>query len=117
MTGCVPCIRTFTPPRNLKREMSTAFGVFVSEVVEDVEVLFSAEIAWRIDDVERVFHPAEVKERLPDGRLRYRVKTGSKDEVLAWVKSFGGDAELVAPKDWRSDVRRQARVLLARHGA
>jgi hypothetical protein len=50
VTGRVPSIRTFTPPRDLKREMSTAFGVFVSEVAEDVGVLFSAEIAWRIED-------------------------------------------------------------------
>jgi hypothetical protein len=95
--------------------MRNAFGIFVAEESEDVEVVFSAAVAWRIE--ERVFHPGEEKERLPDGRLRYRTETGSKSEILAWVSSFCGGPELIAPAAWREELSSQAQVVSARHSS
>ena len=77
-----------------------AFGIFVNDSEEDVEVIFDAEIAWKVE--ERTFHPAEEKKRLPDGRLRYRVRSSAQWEVIPWVQSFGPLAEIVAPETWRS---------------
>jgi predicted DNA-binding transcriptional regulator YafY len=90
----------FRPPRlDLDDHVRRAFGIFVSAAEEEVEILFDAEIAWRVE--ERVYHPDERKERLEDGRLRYRVRTSAQWEIIPWVQQFGPLAELVAPTHWR----------------
>ena len=55
-------------------------AIFVSDQEEDVEVTFDAEIAWRIE--ERTYHPSEVKDRMPDGRLRYRIRSSAQWEII-----------------------------------
>jgi len=88
---------------NVKAIAQRAFGIFEHPGEEqDVEVLFSEDFAWRIE--ERTYHPNESKERLEDGRLRYRIRTSAKWEVIPWVLKFGGEAELVHPIEWRSEL-------------
>jgi predicted DNA-binding transcriptional regulator YafY len=106
---------TFTPPRvDVDGHVAKAFGIFVSDQEEDVEILFDAEIAWRVE--ERTFHPDERKERRPDGVLRYSIRTSAQWEIIPWVQTFGALAELVAPVSWRSSVRTSAEEMLARYG-
>jgi predicted DNA-binding transcriptional regulator YafY len=106
---------SFTAPRvDLAAHISRAFGIFVSDEEQDVEILFSPEIAWRIE--ERVYHPKETKERLPDGRLRYRVRSSAQWEILPWVQAFGSLAELVAPPAWREELAATSRGLLEIYG-
>lgn len=107
---------TFTPPRvDVDEHVAKAFGIFVSDREEDVEVLFDAEIAWRVE--ERTFHPEEQKERMPDGKLRYRVRSSAQWEIIPWVQAFGPLAELVAPAAWRESLRANAEAMLARYAA
>jgi predicted DNA-binding transcriptional regulator YafY len=107
---------TFAPPRvDVDGQIAKAFGIFVSDKEEDVEILFDAEIAWRIE--ERTFHPDERKERRPDGVLRYSIRTSAQWEIIPWVQSFGALAELVAPESWRTAVRTNAEAMLARYGS
>ena len=80
-----------------------AFGVWVFDEEEDVEIVFSKEMAWRIE--ERTFHPDEKKERLEDGRLRYSLRSSAQWEIIPWVLSFGAHAELVTPSGWRDSIR------------
>ena len=80
----------------------------------DVEVLFDAQVARYV--TERTFHPSESKEALPDGRVRYLVRAGGKNEVVARVLSFGGAAALVKPAEWRDEVRERARRAAGAHG-
>jgi predicted DNA-binding transcriptional regulator YafY len=108
--------QTFAPPRvNVDGYIAKAFGIFVSNQEEDVEILFDAEIAWRVE--ERTFHPDERKARRPDGVLHYSIRTSAQWEIIPWVQSFGALAELVAPVSWRSSVRSNAAAMLARYGA
>ena len=44
-------------------------------------------------------------QRLPDGRLRYRIRTSAQWEIIPWVLSFGANAELVSPEAWRSTMK------------
>ncbi len=107
---------TFTAPRvDVEAHAKNAFGIFVSDAEEDVEVRFDAEIAWRIEEV--VFHPEERKERLPDGTLRYQIRTSAQWEVVPWVQSFGPLAELVAPASWRECIATNAAAVVERYGA
>jgi predicted DNA-binding transcriptional regulator YafY len=105
----------FAPPRaNVDAHVAKAFGIFVSDREEDVEIVFDAEIAWRVE--ERTHHPDETKQRLPDGRLRYRVRTSAQWEIVPWVQSYGALAELVAPTSWRESLRANAETMVERHG-
>jgi predicted DNA-binding transcriptional regulator YafY len=106
-----PTRESFPPPRlDLAEHASRAFGIFISDDEEDVEVLFDPQIAWRIE--ERIYHPDEKKERLDDGRLRYRVRSSAQWEIIPWVQGFGPLAELVAPGSWRQTLVESARGLL-----
>jgi len=101
---------TFKPSRaDLADHARRAFGIFVSEDEEDVEILFDKDIAWRIE--ERVFHPDETKERLPDGSLRYRVRTSAQWEIIPWVLSYGALAELTSPSLWRRSIQETAETM------
>lgn len=106
--------KSFTPPRvDLDAIAHKAFGMFIGDEEKDVEVLFDAKIARMVE--ERIFHPDEIKERLPDGRLRFRLRTGARWEVVSWVLRFGGDAELVAPTEWRTQAAEAGKNLMDRH--
>lgn len=106
----------FAAPRvDLDDHVSKAFGIFVSDQEEDVEVVFDAEIAWKVE--ERTFHPHEVKERRPDGSLSYRLRSSAQWEIIPWVQSFGMFAELVAPASWRAALRANVEAMSARYGA
>lgn len=104
---------TFADPRvDLEAHVAHAFGVFI-EPPQDVQVHFSSEVARYVN--ERTFHPAERKEPLPDGGVRYRVRAGGQHEVVAWVLGFGGAAELVSPPEWRQELLRRARRTVSVH--
>lgn len=105
----------FDPPRGLDVDeyISKAFGIFVSDLEEEVEILFDREIAWRIE--EQTFHPEEKKQRLPDGSLLYRVRSSAQWEIIPWVRSFGPLAELVAPRVWRDELQANLEAATARY--
>ena len=107
--------RSFAAPRvDVDGHVAKAFGIFVSDQEEDVEIRFEADIAWRIE--ERVFHPNESKQREADGTLRYRVRSSAQWEIIPWVQSFGPLAELVAPVGWRQALRENVEAMRARYG-
>lgn len=105
----------FEPPRGIDIDeyISKLFGIFVSDLEEEVEILFDAEVAWRIE--EHTYHPEEKKHRLPDGRLVYRVRSSAQWEIIPWVRSFGALAELVAPRVWRDVLVANLEAALARY--
>ena len=104
----------FAKPRvDVDAQVAKAFGIFVSDEEQDVEIRFDAEIAWRVE--ERTYHPAERKQRLPDGSLRYQVRSSAQWEIIPWVASFGPLAELVAPTSWRELLRTNIDATLRRY--
>ena len=105
----------FDPPRgiDIDAHISEAFGIFVSDLTEEVEILFDAEIAWRIQEL--TFHPNETKEQLPDGKLLYRVRSSAQWEIIPWVRSFGALAELLAPRVWRDVLHANLEAAAARY--
>ena len=106
----------FEAPRvDVDAHIYKAFGIFVSDAEEDVEIHFAADTAYRIE--ERTFHPDERKERMPDGRLRYTIRTSAQWEIVPWVQSFGPLAELIRPQAWRDVIRANAQAVLARYSS
>ncbi len=106
---------TFPPPRaDVDGVAQRAFGIYEhSGQEEDVEILFSEHFAWKVE--ERTYHPDETKERLPDGRLRYTIRSSAQWEIIPWVLKFGGEAELVSPKQWRAELSQCAAKAAAMH--
>jgi proteasome accessory factor B len=106
----------FKVPAGLKVEdyIERAYGIFVSDDEQDVEIVFDKAIAWRIK--ERKQHPAEVLEDLPDGRLRYRIRSSAMWEIIPWVMGFGPLAELVAPAAWREQLKANVEGMVAKYG-
>lgn len=106
---------TFRPPRvDIDAHVRRAFGIFVSDKEQDVEIRFDRDIAWKLE--ERTFHPDERKDRLADGSLRYRVRTSAQWEIIPWVQSFGPLAELVTPASWRDSLSANLAAALERYG-
>lgn len=104
----------FPKPRaDVDGHIRRAFGIFVSDAEQEVEVRFDKEIAWRIE--ERTFHPDERKHRMKDGSLRYRVRSSAQWEIVPWVLSFGPLAELVKPQGWRQIVTSSIAAMSARY--
>ncbi|MBA3395881.1 MAG: transcriptional regulator [Deltaproteobacteria bacterium] len=102
------------PKVDLDGHIHKAFGIFVSDQEEDVEIVFDAEISWRVD--ERTFHPDERKQRDADGRLHYFVRSSAQWEIIPWVQSFGPLAELVSPASWRESLKANVAAMTARYG-
>ena len=103
------------PKLDVDAHISRAFGIFVSDQEEDVEIVFDAEIAWRLE--ERTFHPSEHKERRADGALVYRIRSSAQWEIIPWVQGFGGHAELRSPPSWRAAIAASAEAMAARYRA
>ena len=104
----------FPAPRlDVDAHVAKAFGIFVSDQEEDVEIVFDAEVAWRLE--ERTFHPSEHKQRRPDGALVYRVRSSAQWEIIPWVQSYGALAELVTPVSWRAALRANVEAMMARY--
>jgi predicted DNA-binding transcriptional regulator YafY len=98
---------------DVEAHISRAFGIFVSDFEEEVEILFHPDIAWRIE--EQTFHPDEQKARLEDGTLIYRVRSSAQWEIIPWVRSFGSHAVLVAPRVWRDVLHADLEVAAAHY--
>ena len=112
--GLVVTDQEFGAPRvDVDGHVAKAFGIFVSDQEEEVEVVFDKEIAWKVE--ERTFHPDERKERFGDGRLRYRVRTSAQWEIIPWVQSFGPLAELVRPAGGRASLVENVEAMLAKY--
>jgi predicted DNA-binding transcriptional regulator YafY len=106
----------FTAPKlDVDGHIEKAFGIFVNDKEDDVEILFDAEIAWKVE--ERRFHPNERKQRRPDGKLVYRIRSSAQWEVIPWVQTFGPFAELVAPVSWRDALRANLDAMQSKYAA
>ena len=106
---------TFEPPNHLPIEerVSDAFGVSYEEPME-VAVRFTKEQAPYIR--ERIWHPSQELEELPDGRVVLRLRAGGSYEIRSWVLSFGAAAEVLEPEELREAVREEMLAALGLKG-
>ena len=97
---------TFEPPDHLPidERVSDAFGVSYEEPME-MAVRFTEEQAPYIR--ERIWHPSQELEELPDGRVVLRLRAGGFYEIRSWVLSFGAAAEVLEPAELREAVREE----------
>lgn len=88
--------------------LGSSWGVLRGESgpPEEVELRFTAQAGrWVRDDR---WHPSQEMEELPDGGLMLRFHCGVTHELMRWVLSFGGEAQVVRPAHLRESVREAA---------
>ncbi len=106
---------TFEPPDHLpiNERVSDAFGVSYEEPME-MAVRFTEEQAPYIR--ERIWHPSQELEELPDGRVVLRLRAGGFYEIRSWVLSFGAAAEVLEPAELREAVLEEMGTALGMDG-
>jgi predicted DNA-binding transcriptional regulator YafY len=107
--------RRFTIPDDFDFEAraASAFGV-VTAPPERVQIRFAPRRALYVR--EHDWHPSQKLERLPDGGVQLTMDVGPGDELVSWVLSFGGDAELLEPASLRAEVAAELARALGRFG-
>jgi len=105
---------TFAIPSSFDVEayMRESFGILRGGPAVPVKVRFSN--AWARWIEERVWHPSQTLERLPDGELILTLQVAVTDELKRWIVSFGREAIVLEPVALREAVRAEAQALLER---
>jgi predicted DNA-binding transcriptional regulator YafY len=82
--------------------------------IEEVVVRFDPKRAAWISGSQ--WHPTQKIEHRPDGSILFRVTISGNEEMLYWILSFGGDAEVLSPQTLRDTVAAEARAMAASYG-
>ena len=120
-------IRTFAPARiesaeptgkifersqkfSLEKRLRDSFGVHAGEGKFEVVIRFAPRAADFIR--EKKWHPSQTLRDLKDGGAELTMKLSSLGEVERWVLSWGGEAQVVAPRELAESVRQAAKKIL-----
>ena len=108
---------TFERPTDFRIEdyMKGSFRSVRGDGHYQVALRFAPDFAGRI--AEKVWHPSQSLESLPDGGLILRFEVSDLREVKRWVLFWGADCEALEPKELRDMVLRECRHLLGRSDA
>jgi hypothetical protein len=85
-----------------------AFGIFPGGAPESISLIFDGAVAPLVQG--RRYHPSQTNRRLPDGRVRVRLRLPISPEVVSWLVGWGPRVEVEAPASLHEQV-------LAEHAA
>jgi predicted DNA-binding transcriptional regulator YafY len=91
---------------------ASSFGVVADPAVA-VRIRFAADWASYVD--EREWHASQSTQPLSDGRLELTMEVGATQELVNWILSFGGGAEVVEPESLREEVKASLEAALANY--
>ena len=109
-----PTGKTFerTQKFSLEKRLHDSFGVHAGEGEFEVVIRFNARAADYIR--EKKWHPSQTLRDLKGGGAELKMKLSSLAEVSRWVLSWGGDAEVLKPKELVESVKNAAQAILNR---
>lgn len=90
-----------------------AFGIVDEEPLE-VVVRFSPGVAHAIRG--RIWHPTQKVREESDGSLILSFVAGGKMEIISWLLSYGGHAEVLAPPSLRGEVAAEVERMALLYG-
>jgi predicted DNA-binding transcriptional regulator YafY len=90
--------------------MHDSFGVFQGRTV-GVKIKFAPSAAGYVQ--EKVWHPSQHLDPLPDGSLIFSAQVAGIDEIKYWVLKWGSAATVIEPEQLRSQVADEARAMVA----
>ena len=123
-------IRTFVPARvlalrptgktfqrsqkfSLEKRLRGSFGVHSSEGEFEVVLRFNAHAADYVR--EKKWHESQQLRELKGGGVELTLKLSSLGEIQRWVLSWGGDVQVLKPKELAAGVLGAARQILANY--
>jgi predicted DNA-binding transcriptional regulator YafY len=87
---------------SVDEQLKSAWGIWGSSDPVEAELIFATDVAGRVR--ETIWHPSQVLEELPGGRLRMTLRIGNWLEIRHWVLGWGGSCEVVRPSELRRAV-------------
>lgn len=95
---------------DLKEHLSQGMGIFSTNKPVTFRVRVSAYAApWVVEDP---WHPEQHIDQLKDGRIEVTIKAAHELEIIPRVLSFGGEAEIIAPKSTRTRMKEMLTKML-----
>ena len=91
---------------------ASSFGV-VAEPALSIRIRFTSE--WASYVREREWHASQSTRDLEDGGLELAMEVGGNQELVSWVLSFGGGAEILEPLALRKEVQSRLEAALTRY--
>ncbi len=82
--------------------LKVPFGLFRGKRLT-VKVVFDKELSDYIQG--RTWHPSQKIKELKDGRILLSMTPSGKEEIKAWILSFGPKAELLSPNSLKEEVK------------
>jgi predicted DNA-binding transcriptional regulator YafY len=82
---------------------ATALGVLGGEANHQVVIRFTPAVADRVR--EREWHESQKLRDLRDGSLELTLRLGALPEIERWVLTWGGEAEVLQPKELRTRLQ------------
>jgi proteasome accessory factor B len=95
---------------SLSEFLNVPFGLFHGKPVS-VKVIFDKELSDYIQ--RRTWHPSQKTKELKDGRILLSMTASGKEEIKAWILSFGPKAMVLSPKHSREEIRAEISQALA----
>lgn len=98
-----------------RKTLADAWGIWYTDA-EPVEVIlkFHPRVAGRVRETR--WHRSEQVEDQPDGSLIWRAQVAEPQEMLPWIRGWGGDVEVLEPKKLRDRLVGEARRLAEVYG-
>lgn len=95
--------------------LADAWGIWYSEA-EPVEVVlrFHPRVAHRVRETR--WHRSEQVEEQPDGSLIWRARIAEPKEMLPWIRGWGADVEVLAPRELRETMMGEAKAIAEIYG-
>lgn len=95
--------------------LESAWGIWSTEQ-DPVEVVlhFTPQVARRVR--ESRWHPLEQVSSLPNGGLEWRAPIAEPKEMMPWIRSWGGDVEIIAPAHLRDQLQGEIHRLMRLYG-
>jgi predicted DNA-binding transcriptional regulator YafY len=105
----------FTPRAELQPDvlLRHSWGVWYGEELTTVELLFDAAVASRVQ--ETIWHPSQKTELLPNGALRWTVAIAGTLELVAWIRGWGHEVQVIGPERLKQEIAESLRLAAARY--
>jgi len=93
---------TIPPDFDPQTYLASAWGIMTGESIVKVVLEFSAKVASIVK--EKRWHPSQEIDELEGGGLMLAVRVGEPREMLPWIRSWGGEVEVLEPPELRAEV-------------
>jgi proteasome accessory factor B len=104
---------TYPPDYDPRNMVTNSFGI-TGGAAEEVVARFTPEVSFYVR--ERLWHPTQRLEKLPDGGVRLKMRVVCGPELKEWLLGFGPQVRVDGPDHLVTFIRDAHRAALANYG-